>query len=210
MNDDDYERREAFSEACNNSEVKTREMLLAPHDDLGLVLKCHLIAEDSLTNYLTVVKGLRNIQKAKLSFNQKVELLDDTDGLIFRSKGSLREINKIRNSFGHDFEANLKISPDSQIAQRSKLFLEGAFEAQAVILAKFAENGAEPEQIEALETVISEMNTEVPDDPKFTGDNLAMLSQLEPRELLANFVSTFCQVAAMKIYRHKDVPPTAD
>jgi len=185
-------------------------MLLSPHDALGLVLKCHLIAEDSLTNYLIVVKSLRNINKSRLTFRQKVELLDETDGLVFRSKGCLREINKIRNGFSHDFAANLEINPDSQIAQSLNSYLEAALRTSEKVIAKFEELGGEAEQIETLKWLISEMHTKVPDDPEFTGDNLAMLSQHEPREMLAYFVSSFCDLVAIEIFRHENVPQGKD
>lgn len=84
--------------------------------------------------------------------------------------------------------------------------MEGAFDAYDEIIAKFEDLGGEPEQLESLKKLIAEMRTEVPDVPEFTGDNLAMLSEQEPREMLAHFVSSFCEMVAIEIFRHENVP----
>lgn len=210
MDHQDHERREAYFRALDNAQAKTQEMLLAPHDDLGLVLKCHLIAEDSLTNYLIVIKGLRNIQQARLTFSQKVALIDESDGLTYKSKGSLREINKIRNSFGHNFNAHLEIAPDGEIARSAKQFLEGASQAYKDVIEKFEELGGEAEQVKVLKELISGMLTEIPVDTQFTGHNLALLAQKKPQEVLANFVSSFCDMTAIEIHRRGYVPTTDD
>lgn len=210
MNDDYHERRDGFADVLEDIETKTTEMLLTPHDDVGLVLKCHLITEDSLVNYLIAVKGLHNIQKAKLTFNQMVELLDTTDGLVFKQKGRLREINRIRNSFGHNFQARLQITPDSELARGVQQFLEGMSAAQDEIVAKLEEKSGDLTLVEKVKQIIAQMRKEVPDEPNFTGDNFAMLSKHEPREMLANFTRSFCWIVAEEIHRHKNMTSAKD
>jgi hypothetical protein len=203
MEDDDPEPHEAFQQAYDTAQSEIREKLPAPHDDLGLVLKCHLIAEDALTNYLIKVKGLPNIHKARLNFTQKVELLDETDGLVFKSKGELKQLNKIRNGFGHDFQATLEIEEDSVIAQGAKQFLKGAEKAYAEVVAMYEKLGGEQESGELLKTLIKLSRANRPDKGKFLGDNHALLAQQEPQELVARFVSSFCEIVAIVIYRHE-------
>jgi hypothetical protein len=203
MEDDDQEPHEPFQQAYNKAQSEIREKLLAPHDDLGLVLKCHLIAEDALTNYLIKVKGLPNIHKARLNFTQKVELIDETDGLVFNSKGGLRQLNKIRNGFGHNFQATLEIEEDSIIAQGAKQFLKGTEEAYAEVVAMYKKLSGEQESGELLKTLIEFSRVDRPDKGKFLGDNFALLDQQEPRELVARFVSSFCEMSAIVIYRHE-------
>lgn len=203
MEDDNQESHEAFQKAYDKAQSEIREKLLAPHDDLGLVLKCHLIAEDSLTSYLIAVKGLPNIHKARLSFAQKIELLDETDGLVFKSKGGLKQLNKIRNGFGHNFQSTLEIEEDSVIAQGAKQFLKGAEEAYAEVVAMYKKLGGEHEKVELLKSFIDEIRANPPDKGKFLGKNHALLTQQEPRELVAHFVTTFCEMAAIETYRHE-------
>lgn len=203
MEDNGQEPHETFQNAYDSAQSEIQKKLLAPHDDLGLVLKCHLIAEDSLTNYLIAVKGLPNIHKARLTFAQKVELLDETDGLVFKSKGGLKQLNKIRNGFGHNFQATLEIEEDSVIAQGAKQFLKGAEEAYAEVVAMYEKLGGEQENVELLKTFIDEMRANPPDKGEFLGNNHALLTQQEPRELLAHFVRSFCEMAAIETYRHE-------
>ncbi len=180
---------------------KTREMLLSPHDDLGLVLKCHLIAEDSLTRYLKVAKGLKNVENARLSFSQKVDLLDDGDGSVFNSRGGLREINSIRNSFGHNFDASLVIKPNGSIAKSAKAFLESVSRMHRDVLEKFKEACAEPELVETFQNLLNGMREWIPERKGITGENIALLSQEEPRELLAYYVDSFCGSVSIEILR---------
>lgn len=205
MEAEDRKPHEKLLEAYDNAYSEVREKLLLPHNDLGLVLKCHLIAEHSLNSYLIEAKGLPNLPKAKLSFSQKVELLDEEDGMIFHCKGSLKQLNKIRNDFGHNFQATLEIREDSAIAREAEKSVKSAEQADARLIAKYEKLGGKKESVELLKTFIDEMRAELPDEGNFLGDNHALLSQQEPRELIANFVTSFCEKAALEIFRYKDI-----
>ncbi len=77
------------------------------HDVLGRVLKCHLILENYLTDYLKHLYPSIKIENLRLSFAQLVNLLpqDQFPG-DFISSGLL-ELNRIRNKFAHNLEFEL-------------------------------------------------------------------------------------------------------
>ena len=67
-------------------------------DTIGRVLKAHLAVEHFLTEYITFANPkLGSLEKARLSFRQKVELLGGDDHSMTFLKPGLRRLNTIRN-----------------------------------------------------------------------------------------------------------------
>ena len=177
-----------------------REQLLVQHDDLGLVLKCHLIAENYLNKYLIEAKGLQNIHKAKMTCGQKIKLLDETDGVVFDNKGALVQLNRIRNDFAHNFQTPLEVKEGSCIAQYTKRFLNGVNKRYAAV----NEELGNPENNEVLKTlvqkhVIEKMKATPAEKGKFLGDNYGLLTRGDPREIVAHFVASFCKITVSAI-----------
>ncbi|EAS45009.1 hypothetical protein C9J48_20670 [Photobacterium profundum] len=77
------------------------------HDDLGRVLKCHLIIEYYLNLYLSHQYGISDIDQIRLSFAQKVNLLPKQGNAVVYVKKGIERINKIRNRFGHKLDASI-------------------------------------------------------------------------------------------------------
>lgn len=75
---------------------------------VGRVLKAHLIVEHYLTQYLQYQNpNIGNLNKAKLSFFQKIELLNDNDISISFLKPGLIQINRIRNKLAHNLKVEI-------------------------------------------------------------------------------------------------------
>lgn len=84
-----------------NAEIS--EHLNRKTDELGTVLKCHLIIEYYLDSYLKVSHpAIVNWEDARLSFNQKLELANNFETSVGIHYPSIKCINSIRNKFAHN------------------------------------------------------------------------------------------------------------
>jgi len=71
-------------------------------DDLGIILKSHLIIEHYLDKYLGIAyPTITNWEGVRLSFYQKIEILKDEKTSMFMYYSALKCLNKIRNRFAH-------------------------------------------------------------------------------------------------------------
>ena len=83
-----------------NEEI--RELLNRETDELGTVLKCHLIIEYYIDLYLRVAyPTVLNWEKTRLTFNQKLELINNHRTPLGMYYDSIKCLNKIRNKFSH-------------------------------------------------------------------------------------------------------------
>lgn len=87
--------------------ARVRKYLATDHDGIGFVLKSHLIVEKYLQDFLANVVGVPNVAEARLTFAQKVALLDTSLRPVGILKDGLKSLNKIRNSLGHDITVTL-------------------------------------------------------------------------------------------------------
>lgn len=77
-------------------------MMNSNHDVLGRVLKCHLVVEAFLTEFLKHRVGAEELDAARLTFFQKASLLPEGgSGASFVRPGILK-LNTIRNRLGHN------------------------------------------------------------------------------------------------------------
>lgn len=79
-----------------------------PHDVIGRLLKCHLIVEHYLEQYLSEQYGLENVADAKLNFFNKAMLLPTRASSAAFVRPGILKLNTIRNKAGH----NLGAEPD--------------------------------------------------------------------------------------------------
>ena len=77
-------------------------------EDLGTILICHLAIEHYLNEWLTAANpGIAKLSKTRLSFTQKLSLIDKKSGnfpIFFRA---IEKINNIRNKLVHNMVAEL-------------------------------------------------------------------------------------------------------
>lgn len=75
---------------------------------LGDILTCHLIIEFHLTNWLSAANpGLPSLDDLRLSFSQKLKLVDGVDEAIQLLIPGMACINKIRNAVAHNISVDL-------------------------------------------------------------------------------------------------------
>ncbi len=75
---------------------------------IGRILRSHLYVEHYMTEYLGKVNPrLGSLHEAKLSFAQKLNLLDSKNPAIARIHSGLKRLNKIRNQLAHNLNASV-------------------------------------------------------------------------------------------------------
>lgn len=94
-----------FKEIENNRDEFNKEIskfLTSQTDDLGVVLKCHLTIEYYIDKYLAVAyPTIQNWQSTRLSFSQKLELINNSKTPICMYYQGIKSLNNIRNKFSH-------------------------------------------------------------------------------------------------------------
>jgi hypothetical protein len=80
-------------------------LISADHDDLGRVLKCHLVVEHYLERFLTA--QLPSVRDAKLTFAQKAALLPQQRSAAAFVRPGIIQMNKLRNKFAHRLTATV-------------------------------------------------------------------------------------------------------
>lgn len=77
-------------------------------DTIGRILRSHLYLEHYLTEYLQHANPvLGDLDEARLSFNQKVNLLRSDAEMIAMIIGGIRHLNRIRNRLAHNLKASV-------------------------------------------------------------------------------------------------------
>ncbi len=78
-------------------------------DELGTILKCHLIIEHYLDEFLiTAYPTVSNLEKIRLTFNQKLELICNSHSLLKLTYTSVKCLNSLRNKFSHRLAYEIK------------------------------------------------------------------------------------------------------
>lgn len=93
----------------NESRERANKLFSREHELIGRILKNHLILENYITRHLEVVSPGHNWRTARLRFAQKVALLPKDDPHMQLLIPGIREINDVRNLFGHQIEAQLSM-----------------------------------------------------------------------------------------------------
>ncbi len=98
---------------------------------IGRILRAHLFVEHYLTEFLAKEHpGLGSLQEARLTFAQKVALLDGEDVEINEVLPGLRRLNSIRNKLAHRLDA-LVTDDDAKVFQSSTIFSEQLAQKQS-------------------------------------------------------------------------------
>lgn len=93
-------------------------------ESIGRILRAHLYVEHYMTEYLEKANPhLGSVVKAKLSFAQKIALLDPNDPRLQEVKDGMKHLNAIRNRLAHRLSAT--VTPeDSAVFLRAPYFGE--------------------------------------------------------------------------------------
>lgn len=92
----------------NVENERFKALMGRPHDTLGKILKCHLVVENYLDRFLTAHYKLDDIEKIRLSFYQKAQLLPNCGEAAAFAKPGVVALNVIRNRFGHNIDAEIR------------------------------------------------------------------------------------------------------
>ena len=91
----------------NLENEKFKSLLEKEHDNLGRILKCHLIVEHYLNLFLVSHYSIQGFDEARLTFSQKTKLLPSEANAVAFVKPGIQRLNAIRNKFGHQLDADL-------------------------------------------------------------------------------------------------------
>lgn len=91
-------------------------------DAIGRILRSHLYVEHYLSEYIEKVNPrLGSVAKARLTFAQKLELLDPKDGRLAEILPGIKHLNTIRNRLAHRISTKVTVE-DAAIFLQAELF----------------------------------------------------------------------------------------
>jgi hypothetical protein len=107
--------REHIREDLNEFNRQYGQFITMETASISTVLKCHLIVEHFLDEYLAAANpSLGPIEKCRLTFAQKLELANHPRGALRLLLPGLRELNTIRNALSHRLQ--VEVSTDKMKA----------------------------------------------------------------------------------------------
>lgn len=101
---------EKIENEFNRQNEYFKSLVNLEHDTIGKVLKYHLVVEHYMTTYLKHHLNNIDLDSAKLTFAQKSNLISIKDTKAAFVKPGIFELNKIRNKFGHNLNAQLSLN----------------------------------------------------------------------------------------------------
>ena len=96
-----------FSEHFESENEKFKEFLRSDHTNMGRIMRCHLISENYIEEYLRKKLDIANISDARLSYYQKAMLLPDRGFPPMLVKPGLLKLHQIRNRFAHNLHSSV-------------------------------------------------------------------------------------------------------
>ena len=143
--------RDRFKQVTDAEFMDMRRRWDLDVNNIGRILRSHLYVEYYLTEHIAKANPrLGNLSKARLTFAQKLSLLDTSHERLRDLAPGLRQINAVRNRLAHRLEAALA-AEDAQVFLSHAMFnamrIEGANpsvpSAEPIeILEKFAQYAA--------------------------------------------------------------------
>lgn len=117
---------------------KLNILLAKDHNQIGLVLKIHLVVEHYLTSNLQRNFELDDIDSVRLSFSQKTKLIPKSDAAATWLKPGIIELNKIRNKYAHNLSTELKLDDLIEIKKIVKISRDISHNSYEILLNDFA------------------------------------------------------------------------
>jgi len=104
------ERIDEIKDDAKNHQANFTELLESRDGAIiGQLLKCHLLLEHYLDEYLKASNpGIDRWQESRLSFNQKLELAVHPNSVLVYWGDGIRVINRIRNRFAHNLNGTFE------------------------------------------------------------------------------------------------------
>ena len=95
-----------FSEHFESENQKFKMLFGSDYVGVGRVLRCHMISEKYIEEYLRKKLNIANISDARLSYYQKAMLLPDRGYPPMMVKPGLLKLHTIRNRFAHNLNSS--------------------------------------------------------------------------------------------------------
>ncbi len=114
------------------------DLLTKDHNQIGLILKTHLIIEHYLTSNLQRNFGLDDIDSVRLSFSQKIKLIPKKDVGATWLKPGITELNRVRNKYAHNLSAELKFDDLIKIKKIVEMSRDISHKSTETLLNDFA------------------------------------------------------------------------
>lgn len=110
MNDaekDELEKR--INKAVNREWLDVKATLEANDDLISRILRFHLVTENQFERLicLALPRGDRLIDRSRLNYSQKLELVNALDRVSEATIASLRQLNRLRNECAHNRHATV-------------------------------------------------------------------------------------------------------
>ena len=100
--------KEKLNEEMDQKLARVNEKWNQDVGAIGRILRAHLFVEHFITECLIAFNpALGNLDKARLSFAQKLALIEDYSPELQELAGGIRRLNKIRNQLAHRLEAQI-------------------------------------------------------------------------------------------------------
>jgi hypothetical protein len=97
---------------------KIKVLLNDPVDTMGIILKCNLIIENYIDDYLKSAYPTINFEfKDRLTYNQKIELIDNKKMNFHMFINGVKELNSIRNKYAHNLYYKVQPNTFSEITK---------------------------------------------------------------------------------------------
>lgn len=96
-----------FSDHFESENQKFKMLFESDYVGMGRILRCHMISEIYIEEYLKKKLNIENISDARLSYYQKAMLLPDGGYPPMLVKPGLLKLHTIRNRFAHNLNSSV-------------------------------------------------------------------------------------------------------
>lgn len=135
--DYDFKKTKYYKYIANNLDLiekqrvefnkKILPLLTNQTDELGLILKCHLIIEHYIDEFLVIAyPTIKSLNRIRLTFNQKLELINNPRTEIGMIYPSIKCLNVLRNKFSHKLAYKIKTEDLNEINTLMKILFNAA------------------------------------------------------------------------------------
>lgn len=102
---------------------KINELLNSREDELGVILKCHLIIEHYLDEFIIVAyPTIGELDKIRMTFSQKLEMTNNKRTFVGMSYEAIKSLNTLRNRFSHKLGYVITESDYAEIKKLMKIW----------------------------------------------------------------------------------------
>src|SRR5580704_9847581 len=102
-----YGGKDKFAKETDSEVKNFNKLWNQNYEKIGRVMRSHLVVEHFLTEYLVQESPKLNVEDARLTFGQKINLLRNHDKIIAMLRPGIERLNKIRNRLAHNLNAEI-------------------------------------------------------------------------------------------------------